>query len=231
MTHTDTAAPDDARADSSGAAPFRTIFNSATGEQIEFTDVREDIVRFNWQSKPGGSITEHVHPRQQERFIITAGQAHFTLNGEKRVVGPGEPLDVPAGAPHSEGNPGSVDVIGVVELRPALRTQQMFEAFAGLATEGKTTSRGAPKNPLQLGATVWHFRHESRATSPPVWLQNLILAPLSVLAKVFRVRPSTSVGTTRSQARSRKGCREHDSSRYRQRAPRSNMMFSLNVTS
>ena len=151
--------------------------------------MREDIVRLNWRSIPGGAITEHVHPHQQERFIITAGQAHFTVNGEQRVVGPRGTLDVPAGAPHSEGNPGSVEVVGVVELRPALRTQQMFEAFAGLAAEGKTTSRGAPKNPLQLGATVWHFRHESRATSPPVWLQNLILAPLSVLARVFRVRP------------------------------------------
>jgi hypothetical protein len=96
---------------------------------------------------------------------------------------------VPAGVPHSEGNPGSVEVVGVVELRPALGTQQMFEAFAGLAAEGKATPRGAPRNPLQLGATVWHFRHESRATSPPVWVQNLVIAPLAVLAKAFGVRP------------------------------------------
>jgi mannose-6-phosphate isomerase-like protein (cupin superfamily) len=198
MTLTDTASLEGARANRLAAGPFRTIFNSATGEQIEFTEVREDVVRLNWRSTPGGAITEHVHPHQQERFIITKGEAHFTLNGETRVVGPGETLDVPTGAPHSEGNPGSIEVIGVVELRPALRTQQMFEAFAGLAAEGKTTSRGAPKNPLQLGATVWHFRHESRATSPPVWLQNLILAPLSVLAKVFRVRPYYERWDTRS---------------------------------
>jgi hypothetical protein len=117
LTRADTAAVDGARADSLAAASCRTIFNSATGEQIEFTHVREDIARLNWRSRPGGAIT------------------------------------------------------------------------AGLAAEGKTTSRGAPKNPLQLGATVGHFRHESRATSPPVWLQNLILAPLSVLAKIFHVRP------------------------------------------
>jgi mannose-6-phosphate isomerase-like protein (cupin superfamily) len=197
MTLTGTAATDGARADSLGAAPFRTIFNSATGEQIEFTDVREDIVRLSWRSIPGGAITEHVHPRQRERFIITAGEAHFTLNGEKRIVGAGETLDVPAGVPHSEGNPGSVEVVGVVELRPALRTKQMFEAFAGLAAEGKTTARGAPKNPLQLGATVWHFRHESRATSPPGWLQNLVIAPLALLAKVFRVRPYNDRWNTR----------------------------------
>jgi mannose-6-phosphate isomerase-like protein (cupin superfamily) len=174
-----------------GVAPstFQTIFNASTGERIEFTDDHEDILRLNWRSVPGGAITEHVHPHQHERFIITAGEAHFTVNGEHRVVGPGETLDVPAGVRHSESNPGSAEVVGVIELRPALGTRQMFEAFAGLAAEGKTTPRGAPKNPLQLGATIWHFRHESRVTTPPIWLQNLILPPLSGLAKIFGVRP------------------------------------------
>lgn len=167
---------------------FRTIFNSSTGEQIEFTDVDQDVLRLDWRSIPGGAITEHVHPHQQERFIITAGEAHITVNGEEHVVGPGETLDVPAGVRHSESNEGPVDVVGVIELRPALGTKEMFEAFAGLAAEGKTTRRGAPKNPLQLGATIWHFRHESRATSPPIWKQNLILPPLWVLAKMFGVR-------------------------------------------
>lgn len=65
----------------------------------------------------------------------------------------------------------------------------MHEAFAGLGGEGKTTPRGAPRNPLQLGATLWHFRHESRPTSPPIWVQNLVLPPLSMLAQVFGVHP------------------------------------------
>jgi hypothetical protein len=65
----------------------------------------------------------------------------------------------------------------------------MHEAFAGLAADGKATPRGAPKNPLQLGATLWYFRHESRVTSPPIWVQSLILPPLWALAMLFRVRP------------------------------------------
>ncbi len=189
MTGTDIdAAPEPPRANNVATATFRTIFNSSTGERIEFTEVSPDVVRLNWRSMPGGAITEHVHPHQQERFIITAGEAHFTVNGHKQVVGPGETLDVPAGVRHSESNRGSVEVVGVIELRPALGTKEMFEAFAGLATEGKTTPRGAPKNPLQLGATVWHFRRESRATSPPIWMQNLILPALWALAKIFGVR-------------------------------------------
>ena len=174
-------------------ARFRQFSNPATGESITFTataqDGDEDVVRFNWRSAPGGAITEHLHPHQEERFMIAAGEAHFTLDGAQRIVGPGETIVVPIGVRHSESNRGSVAIEGVVERRPALQSQQMHEAFGGLAAEGKTTSRGAPKNPLQLGATLWHFRNENRVTSPPAWLQNLILPPLSALAKVFGVRP------------------------------------------
>ena len=86
----------------------------------------------------------------------------------------------------------------MIELRPALGTKQMFEAFAGLAAEGKTTPRGAPKKPLQLGATIWHFRHESRATAPPIWVQNLILPALGGLAKIFGVRAYSARWDSRS---------------------------------
>ncbi len=193
MTRADTATPDRSDGEDVGAAQFRPFTNPATGEQIEFTAAADgsgdDVVRFKWRSRPGGAITEHLHPHQEERFTIIAGEANFTVNGEDRVVRPGETIVVPVGVRHSETNRGSVQIEGVVELRPALHSRQMHEAFGGLATEGKTTSRGAPKNPLQLGATLWHFRHENRVTSPPIWAQNLILPPLWALAKVFGVRP------------------------------------------
>jgi len=53
---------------------FRPFFNPATGEWIEYTTVAEDshgeLVRFTWRSMPGGVISEHVHPHQEERFTI-----------------------------------------------------------------------------------------------------------------------------------------------------------------
>jgi quercetin dioxygenase-like cupin family protein len=171
---------------------FRPFFNAATEETIEYIagagDGDGELLRLSWSHAPRGVLPEHVHPGQEERFIITAGEAHFTVNGEERVIGAGETLVVPAGVRHAESNPGAVAVEGLVELRPALHSKEMFEAFAGLVADGNTTSSGAPKNPLQLGATFWHFRHEGRVTSPPIWLQSLMLAPLSALAKVVGVR-------------------------------------------
>ncbi len=184
---------------------FREFSNPATGERIQVVataqDGEEDLVRFKWRSMPGGAITEHLHPHQEERFMIAAGEAHFTVNGEVRVVGPGETIVVPIGVRHSEANRGAVAIEGVVELRPALHTKEMFEAFGGLSSEGKTTARGAPKNPLQLGATLWHFRHESRAISPPIWIQNLVLPPLAVLAKLIGVRPYHNRWDSRNTSR------------------------------
>ena len=73
---------------------FRPFFNPATGEHIEYTAVAEDsdgkFVRFKWRSVPGGVITEHIHPHQEERFTITAGEARFTLNGEEHLARAGE---------------------------------------------------------------------------------------------------------------------------------------------
>jgi quercetin dioxygenase-like cupin family protein len=172
---------------------FRPFFNPATGEWIEYTAVGGDtggeLVRFNWRSVPGGVITEHIHPHQEERFIVLAGEAHFTLDGEELVARAGETVVVPAGVRHSEGNPGPAEITAMVELRPARRTKEFHEALAGLVADGRTTPRGAPKNPLQLGATFWHFRNESRVTSPPIPVQNVIFPPLWALAKIFGVRP------------------------------------------
>jgi len=137
MTATDAATP-----------AFRQFSNPATGESIQFIttpqDANEDVLRLNWRSMPGGAITEHIHPHQQERFTITAGEAHFTVNGEEQVVRAGETLDVPAGVRHSESNPGSVEVTGVIELRPALGMKELLKARPRPAVRRRTRCNLAP---------------------------------------------------------------------------------------
>jgi quercetin dioxygenase-like cupin family protein len=85
-------------------AGFRPFLNTATGEWITYTAIAEEngghLARFTWRSVPGGVITEHIRPHQEERFTILGGQAHVTLNGQEHVAGPGETVVVPAGVPH-----------------------------------------------------------------------------------------------------------------------------------
>jgi len=167
---------------------YKALSNPFTGEHIVFTETADttggEFVRFDWRSCPGGLISEHVHPRQEERFTIISGVARFTVNGKPLVAEAGQTVVVPAGVPHSEGNDGIIDVRGTVELHPALQARQWHEALAGLAADFTCTARGAPRNLLQLGATFWHFRHDSRPTSPPLWVQDVVLPPLWLLAKI-----------------------------------------------
>ena len=69
-----------------------------------------------------------------------------------------------------------------------LHATSWHEALAGVVADFPITPRGAPRNALQLGATFWHFRHESRVTSPPAWIQNLIPPPWA-LARALGKRP------------------------------------------
>jgi mannose-6-phosphate isomerase-like protein (cupin superfamily) len=75
---------------------FRPFCNPATGEWIELTTTAQDsdgqLVRFSWRSVPGGMITEHIRPRQEERFIITTGDARFTVEGKEVMARAGETI-------------------------------------------------------------------------------------------------------------------------------------------
>jgi Domain of unknown function DUF11/Bacterial Ig-like domain (group 3)/Putative Ig domain len=76
---------------------------------------------------------------------------------------------------------------------------ELPEAFAGLGADGKSTPQGGPGDPLQLGATFWHFRHESRVTSPPSGpVENVASGPGTrtrrVLLSVAGVAVSCGVG-------------------------------------
>lgn len=175
-------------------AKYRVTFNPATGEHIQYTvtGLESDgaVVRYRWTSDPGGVIVEHTHPDCAEIFTILDGEATMTMNRERIVLGPGETLVIPPGALHGESNLSGQLVRGIVELQPAAQTAELHDALAGISSTMPHNAVGAPKNPIQLGATFWAFRNDIRATSPPIWLQNLLLPVLAGIAKIAGV-PAT----------------------------------------
>jgi mannose-6-phosphate isomerase-like protein (cupin superfamily) len=72
----------------------------------------------------------HFHPRQEERFEILEGKMQAEIDGEQRELRSGDTLTVPAGTPHSMWNAGDVPARTRWETRPALRTEQFFEAVS-----------------------------------------------------------------------------------------------------
>lgn len=53
-----------------------------------------------WTIEAGAALPEHSHPHEQITNLI-AGQFEFTLEGETRLLEPGEVVVIPAGAIHS----------------------------------------------------------------------------------------------------------------------------------
>src|SRR4051812_167295 len=56
---------------------------------------------------PGGDPPPaHFHPAQDERFEVLAGELQVKIGDDKRVLGPGDTLEVPRGTVHSMWNRG-----------------------------------------------------------------------------------------------------------------------------
>ena len=173
-------------------ANYRTTFNSSTGEHIQYVvtglETNGAFVRYRWTSDPGGAIVDHTHPGSAEIFTILEGEATFTVGKEQIVLTAGQTAVIPPGVVHAEANTSGQLVRGIVELTPAATTAELHDVLAGISTDLPHTAAGAPKNPLQLGATFWAFRRDIRATAPPLWLQNIFLPILAGAARMAGVR-------------------------------------------
>lgn len=69
----------------------------------------------------------HFHPSQDERFEVLEGELTVELDGETRTLAPGDVVAVPRGAVHSMWNAGEVGARARWQVRPALRTEELFE--------------------------------------------------------------------------------------------------------
>lgn len=170
------------------------LINPATGLRTLFretaADTNGELLQVDWIG--GGRWStgpDHIHPLQEERFEVISGRLGLRVDGEEGVHEPGAVVIADAGAPHAAWNAGSEPVHVLVDFRPALRTEVAFEALAGLARDGKTTSQGAPKDPLQLAVVLRHFEDEIHLARPPLAIQRAILAPLAALGRALGRRP------------------------------------------
>ena len=97
---------------------------------------------------------QHFHPSQEERFEVLKGSFHVTLDGEERTYSAGESFVVPPGASHTMRNESDEEGRLHWEVRPALRTQELFETMYGAGQEG------AP--PLDFAKFLRDFHDEFR---------------------------------------------------------------------
>ena len=175
-----------------------------TGERILFrktsAETNGEAVVIECFVKPGGVVAaKHVHPYQDERFEILAGELTFELDKQELSAGAGDRLVVPAGMAHCFRNAGTQEAHFVCEVRPALQFEQLLETMFALATDGKTNKKGLP-NPLRLAVIARATFDTVRLPFPPAWMQRVGLALGAPLGRLVGYKPTYVPSAPRSKA-------------------------------
>jgi quercetin dioxygenase-like cupin family protein len=165
----------------------QVLDNPITGEQITFrqtaADTDGELLAIDLVLAPDGHVPgAHVHPAQEERFEVLSGTMKFRLGRKKIIASAGDVVVVPAGSVHKFANVGDEPAHVRVEVRPALKMEQLFETTVALAREGRTNRKGMPK-PLDLALFVREYEDEVRAAFPPAPIVKATMAPLVWIGK------------------------------------------------
>ena len=163
-----------------------------TGERLVWLQVARDtggrLIEGDMFAQPGGHpAATHVHPRQEERFRIIHGTVRLEVDGQERILGPGETATVPPGRAHTWANIGEHEACIRVEFEPALRTEMFFETFFGLAKDGQTNSKGLP-NLLSMAVIMREYDAEMQLASPPAAVQRALFTPLALVGRTLGYR-------------------------------------------
>ena len=77
----------------------------------------------------------HLHPEQDEHFAVLEGTLHVLVDGEERMLGTGDAIDVPRGTTHQMWSPDG-EVRARWETAPAGRTGEWFRHLDRLRRDG-----------------------------------------------------------------------------------------------
>jgi mannose-6-phosphate isomerase-like protein (cupin superfamily) len=163
------------------------IDNPQIGERLRFVRTTADtggaLLETEQWLRPGGSGgLLHVHPEQEERFTVISGRLRVRIGRQVRQLGRGETAIVPPGVPHVFENISSETTHFRGEVRPALRTEELFERLATLARDRRATPK-RPLGPLALAPLVSEYRREVCLPYVPRAVQEAILGVLATVAR------------------------------------------------
>lgn len=165
------------------------IEHPVTGEKVIFRKTAQDtggeLLQADLIVKPHGFVAaEHIHPLQEERFEVIAGSVRLRMNGIEKEIQKGESMIIPPRTPHLWWNGADLEAHVLVDVRPALRFEEFFETFFGLAQAGKVNKKTGLPNPLILALVMREFKKEIYLAQPPVLVQNVLFGVLGAIGRL-----------------------------------------------
>ena len=168
------------------------IENPVSGERFTFlktaSETNGELLQFELVLRPGGRIPiVHLHAAQEERFEIVSGTVRARLGSGWRDLAAGESIVIPTGTPHVLRNESQEEARIVGELRPAMRTEDVFEAMCALAQEGKVGKSGLP-SPLRIAVVSRALGQQDYLPGVPIGLQKAAFVVLAALGRLLGYR-------------------------------------------
>lgn len=141
----------------------------------EFDVELEAGARDSWKSR-------HLHPNACEEITVRRGALDVWLRGERRKLGEGESLTVPAGAPHDVRNAYPETSLFTARYRPGGQFLRFLVTLSLIAAENdKRSANGLPLLPRALALNA--YPGHDYAAGIPVWAQKPYFAALAAIAR------------------------------------------------
>jgi uncharacterized protein YndB with AHSA1/START domain/quercetin dioxygenase-like cupin family protein len=146
-----------------------------------------ELVEFDVLGRPRGFLIQpHIHTNLVEHYEVLGGKFKLVVDGDERVLGPGETAQTPAGVAHrqmpgDDGSEGSVRV----QVRPAGSTQAFLERVSEMCVAGQFNRFGFPK-PVAAANLVTEFGDEGHAAQPPLRVQKALAKAILGVANLSR---------------------------------------------
>jgi quercetin dioxygenase-like cupin family protein len=155
-------------------------------QRYSFRHLAPDVLLVEAWVDPGGGVTPHVHPSQEERFTVVEGECTFTVGRRKVVKRAGETAVIPRGTRHAYRNSGSAELHMTTEVEPAMTLEEFLTDVAAMSRAGLVSSFGLPKGwrGILAGAVLLKsYRDMAVLLNPPPFLQRLLLDRLAPLGE------------------------------------------------
>jgi mannose-6-phosphate isomerase-like protein (cupin superfamily) len=165
--------------------PAEAIEEPVSGQLIVFGQRTRDRVAGDLFMRPGGFVPAHVHRRQLERFEGVSGTLHFRCGRQRRTLGPGDIVTVPAGTSHGFRNVGNEVAHVLIELTPPLRGEEGLRTLFGLQRDRRlrVTRLGIPRPVLQIAVLFDEYLDEIHLPVVPIRVQRVVFRALARLGK------------------------------------------------
>jgi quercetin dioxygenase-like cupin family protein len=155
---------------------MRVIENPVSGERMLIrrsgADTGGALLSFDLELPPGAHVPAgHAHPTQEELFTVLAGRMRFRVGLRRVLASPGDSVRIPSGTAHWFGNASRQTARAHVEVRPAMRLEELFVATEALGRLGGRNPRLS-----DLAVLLLEFQPEVTARWVPPWAYRALLA-------------------------------------------------------